>query len=108
MNREWEKNKKIIKKQQLIFLHNFIPKNQKGGDMEKGRKYRLFVLCIRRDNRVIKIRLHAAGKYANNKEARERLWHIARKDLCGFFDHIFCLVQGNWKIMTFRFPERRA
>lgn len=98
--------------------------------MKKGRKYRLFVICFRekccQGRRIIKAGLHTTERYANDKKARERLWHIAHKDLEGSFDRIFCFVlkskwrlrrfyfplcfilTSGWDLWRFRFPEKRA
>jgi len=98
--------------------------------VKKERKYRLFVICFRekccQGRRIIKISFHTTERYANDKKARERLWHIACKDFVGFFDRIFCLVlkskwrirkfhfpfcfilSAGWEVWSFRFPEKRA
>lgn len=80
--------------------------------MEKKR-YQLFVVCVREEckdkEKIVKKGIHAESNFANEREALEKFWQMAQKDLMGFFDRAACSVScSGIRIGLFRFPEKRA
>ena len=80
--------------------------------MKRG-QYQLSAVCVREkfngNEKVVEKGIHAESNFASDKEALERFWQVAHKDLIGRFDRIVCsILRSGVRVGTFRFPEKRA